>query len=144
MPIRGQVIKVYAPWLKTAFFGDFDTYVFPGFNGIATLGGCRNYDSYNLNVDKYDSASIRERCEKLVPSLRTAEYVREAVGLRPHRDPVRVETEVIRNESNGQSLRLVHNYGHGGFGVSTSPGTAKHATRLVKELLSGSNANCKL
>jgi glycine/D-amino acid oxidase-like deaminating enzyme len=30
---------------------------------------------------------------------------------------------------------VCHNYGHGGHGVTLSWGTAKHATKLVKELL---------
>jgi D-aspartate oxidase len=115
VPIRGQVLKVKAPWVKTAFYGDYDTYILPGFETV-TLGGCRNFDSYNINVDKYDSAAIRERCEALLPSLKNAEVVREAVGLRPHRDPVRVEIELLPT-ANGDTLKVVHNYGHGGYGV---------------------------
>lgn len=138
VPIRGQIIKVKAPWLKTAFYGDYDTYIIPGFNGIVTLGGTRQYDSYNLNVDKYDSLSIRERCEKLVPSLVNASVVREAVGLRPHRDTVRVEVELIGTR-NG-ALKVIHNYGHGGYGVTTSPGTAMHVVKLMKDVHSFSGS----
>ena len=29
-PIRGQVIKVRAPWIKTAVYADNDTYIIPG------------------------------------------------------------------------------------------------------------------
>uniref|UniRef100_U5ESP7 Putative d-aspartate oxidase n=1 Tax=Corethrella appendiculata TaxID=1370023 RepID=U5ESP7_9DIPT len=134
VPIRGQVIKVYAPWIKTAFYGEFDTYIVPGYQTV-TLGGCRNFDSYNLNISKYDSASIRERCEALLPSLKTAKVVKELVGLRPHRDPVRVELELLHS-ANGM-LKVVHNYGHGGYGVTTAPGTAKYAVNLVKDVLKG-------
>lgn len=143
VPIRGQVIKVKAPWLKMAFFADYDTYVFPGVNDIATLGGVRHYDSYSLAIDKYDSASIRERCEKLLPSLVGAPVVREAVGLRPHRDQVRVEPEIISSSSNESTIRVIHNYGHGGYGVATSPGTAKYCVKLAKDLLS-SSGSCKM
>lgn len=138
VPIRGQIIKVKAPWLKTAFYGDFDTYIIPGFNGVVTLGGTRQYDSYNLNLDKYDSLSIRERCEKLVPSLANAPVVREAVGLRPHRDTVRVEIELMNTKKG--TLKVIHNYGHGGYGVTSSPGTAMHVVKLMKDVhsLSGS------
>lgn len=138
MPIRGQIIKVKAPWLKTAFFGDYDTYIIPGFNGVVSLGGTRQYDSYNINIDKYDSLSIRERCEKLVPSLVNAPVVREAVGLRPHRDVVRVEMELM-NTANGK-LKVIHNYGHGGYGVTTSPGTAMHVVKLMKDFHSFSGS----
>uniref|UniRef100_A0A182QAF0 FAD dependent oxidoreductase domain-containing protein n=1 Tax=Anopheles farauti TaxID=69004 RepID=A0A182QAF0_9DIPT len=132
VPIRGQVIKVRAPWVKMAFYADFDTYIIPGFQGV-TLGGCRNFDSYNTEASRHDSAAIRERCEALLPSLKGAPVVRESVGLRPHRDPVRVEIELLPT-SNGK-LRIVHNYGHGGYGVTTAPGTAKHAVKLVQEAL---------
>ncbi|XP_055533300.1 D-aspartate oxidase [Wyeomyia smithii] len=138
VPIRGQVIKVKAPWVKTAFYADYDTYIIPGFQGV-TLGGCRNFDSYNTNLCRHDTAAIRERCEALLPSLKGAPVIREAVGLRPHRDPVRVEPEWM--EFAGGKLKVVHNYGHGGYGVTTAPGTAIYATRLVTEVL---KSNSKL
>ncbi|XP_065082190.1 D-aspartate oxidase [Ochlerotatus camptorhynchus] len=138
VPIRGQVIKVKAPWVKTAFYADYDTYIIPGIQGV-TLGGCRNYDSYNEEVCRHDTAAIRERCEALLPSLKGAPVIREAVGLRPHRDPVRVEPEVVG--VTGRYVKVVHNYGHGGYGVTTSPGTAIYATKLVMEMV---KSNSKL
>lgn len=134
VPIRGQVFKVKAPWIKMAFYGDLDTYIIPGFESV-TLGGCRQYESYSMEVSKYDSQAIHERCCKMLPSLKDAEIVTEAVGLRPHRDVVRVEKEFITTTS-GKAIRVVHNYGHGGYGVTTAPGTAKHAVKLVREILS--------
>lgn len=139
VPVRGQVIKVHAPWLKTAFYADSDTYIIPGFDGMATLGGTRQYESWNEKVDRFDSMAIRERCFSLVPSLVDAPTVREAVGLRPHRSTVRVEAETFTNAS-GKRLNLIHNYGHGGYGVTTSPGTAKYAVEeaLKLHVMSGS------
>ncbi|KAK9743500.1 FAD dependent oxidoreductase [Popillia japonica] len=135
-PIRGQVFKVKAPWVKTFFYADYDTYIIPGFSSV-TLGGCRQYDSYNLNIDKYDSLSIKERCEAFLPSLKGAEVVAERVGLRPHRDPVRIEKEIVN--VNGKRLKIVHNYGHGGYGVTVAPGTSIYAVKLAKELLMGNS-----
>ena len=40
-----------------------------------------------------DSARIMENVCKIVPSLRDAKVVREWVGLRPYREPVRLELE---------------------------------------------------
>ncbi|XP_071454372.1 D-aspartate oxidase isoform X2 [Hetaerina americana] len=37
----------------------------------------------------------------------------------------------------GQVIKVVHNYGHGGYGVTTAPGTAKHAVNLFRQLHSG-------
>ncbi|XP_058461565.1 D-aspartate oxidase [Malaya genurostris] len=138
VPIRGQVIKVKASWVKTAFYADYDTYIIPGFQGV-TLGGCRNFDSYNSELCKHDSAAIRERCEALLPSLKGAPVIREAVGLRPHRDPVRVDTELVETATG--RLKVVHNYGHGGYGVTTAPGTAIYAARLVSDMF---KSNSKL
>jgi D-aspartate oxidase len=80
-----------------------------------TLGGCRNFDSFDETPSKYDTAAIKERCENLVPSLKKCEIKQIKVGLRPHRDPVRVEIE-FKETANG-FLRIVHNYGHGGNGI---------------------------
>jgi glycine/D-amino acid oxidase-like deaminating enzyme len=51
--------------------------------------------------------------------------VRELVGLRPYRDG----GFVVRAEPLGDK-RLVHNYGHGGAGITLSWGTSKLATQL--------------
>ncbi|RZC41227.1 D-aspartate oxidase [Asbolus verrucosus] len=133
--IKGNY-DVEAPWIKTFFYGDYDTYIIPGFHSV-TLGGCRQYDSYDETVNKYDSLSIRERCESLLPSLKKAKVIAERVGLRPHRAPVRVEKEV--KIINGKRLKIVHNYGHGGYGVTTAPGTSLYAVSLVREILSGNS-----
>lgn len=125
-------MQVNAPFIKTFFYADYDTYIIPGFNEV-TLGGCRHYDSYDLSISKYDAAAIQDRCTSLVPSLASAPLVRQWVGLRPHRDPVRVEKEVV--DVNHQTMKIVHNYGHGGYGVTTAPGTALYAVKLVKEFL---------
>ncbi|XP_026731612.1 D-aspartate oxidase [Trichoplusia ni] len=135
VPIRGQVLKVKAPWVKTAFYGDYDTYIIPGLNGIVTLGGTRQYDSYNLNYCKYDGAAILERCCEILPDLKNSEVVANKVGLRPHRIPVRVEAELI----NG--MKVVHCYGHGGYGVMTAPGTAIDAVEKGIQLLHTSTKN---
>ncbi|KAM3959955.1 D-amino acid oxidase 1 [Aphomia sociella] len=137
VPIRGQIIKANAPWLKTAFYGDYDTYVIPGLDGVATLGGVRQYDSYNLQVCKHDAAAILERCCQLLPALKKAEIVAHKVGLRPHRVPVRVEPEFI------SGLKVVHCYGHGGYGVTCAPGTALNAVSIGLDLLK-SNVRNKL
>lgn len=131
VPMRGQVVKARAPWLKTAFYGDYDTYVIPGLDGVATLGGVRQYDSYNMEVCRHDSAAIMERCTELLPALKKAEVVDQRVGLRPHRVPVRVEAEFVGG------LSVVHCYGHGGYGVMCAPGTAQHAVDIGLHLLKG-------
>ncbi len=61
--------------------------------------------------------------------------IRHAVGLRPYRAP----GFVVRAEALG-STRLVHNYGHGGAGITLSWGTSRLATQLGLEGHAGSVA----
>ncbi|KAF0290795.1 D-amino-acid oxidase [Amphibalanus amphitrite] len=64
------------------------------------------------------------------------QIVEEWVGLRPHRDPVRIEKERLDT-----GLTVVHCYGHGGYGVMTAPGSAALVSRLVTEVTSGDFTN---
>lgn len=73
-----------------------------------------------------------------------AEIVREWVGLRPGRPSVRLETELQRTGSPGGQLRIVHNYGHGGAGLTLHWGCAAEAVRLVQQLLLHDRAQAKL
>ncbi|KAK8741654.1 hypothetical protein OTU49_002320 [Cherax quadricarinatus] len=138
-PIRGQIYKVRAPWIKNFYYVDYDMYIVPGFEYI-TLGGTRQFDSYIEETNKYDSMAIWERCLALIPSLKDAQkdnspqVVQEWVGWRPYRPAVRVEEEFLTFDS-GRSLKVVHNYGHGGYGVMTAPGTSIHAVKLVMKML---------
>ncbi|KAI5720659.1 hypothetical protein M8J77_010070 [Diaphorina citri] len=128
-PIRGQIIKVWAPWLSHFYYLDYDVYIIPHSNGAVTLGGCRHYDSYSRNISRHDTASILERCYSLLPRLEEAPVLYEWCGLRPHRSLVRVEIEQIGR------LKVIHNYGHGGYGVTTAPGTSRYAVQLVRQAL---------
>lgn len=57
-----------------AFYGDYDAYILPGFEGV-TLGGTRQYDSFNLNVCKHDAAGIMDRCSELLPGNKFSLYI---------------------------------------------------------------------
>ncbi|RXG61606.1 D-aspartate oxidase [Armadillidium vulgare] len=134
IPVRGQVYKVYAPWIKEALYLDSDTYIIPGVDGAVTLGGTRQFESTREEIDKHDSAGIWERCTQVENSLKDAKILREWVGFRPYRPYVRVEKEIMKFP-NGKSIKIVHNYGHGGYGVTSAPGTSLHAVTLGLEFI---------
>ncbi|MBK9166750.1 MAG: FAD-dependent oxidoreductase [Bryobacterales bacterium] len=67
--------------------------------------------------------------ERLAPvRVSRDRVIREVVGLRPYRP----SGFVVRKEALGGKT-LVHNYGHGGGGISLSWGTARLATALATE-----------
>lgn len=132
-PIRGQVLKVHAPWI-IHFIRDGDglTYIYPGIHNV-TLGGTRQKDDWNLSPDPSTSKSIFAQCCALEPSLQRAQDIKVRVGLRPFRSAVRLQKEIMAQGS--EKLLVVHNYGHGGGGFSVHHGTAKEATQLVQECI---------
>ena len=55
------------------------------------------------------------------------------MGLRPVRPSVRLET--ANDTETGDSVTVVHSYGHGGSGVTLSWGCAEDAAQLVLDVL---------
>lgn len=62
----------------------------------------------------------------MTPALRGAEIVGIWAGLRPVRDTLRFEEEVI------EETRIVHCYGHGGAGVTVSWGCADDVAKIFR------------
>ncbi|MEQ2202545.1 hypothetical protein XENOCAPTIV_005979 [Xenoophorus captivus] len=141
-PVRGQVLKVDAPWL-THFIkdGDGKTYIYPGIHSV-TIGGTRQEGDWRLHVDKGDTDGILDRCSRLEPSLKKAKVLSEWVGLRPSRRNPRVEREWLQLQ--GRMVPIVHNYGHGGWGVTIAWGTALDALELVRQCLKEMPQQAKL
>eukprot|EP00775_Hariotina_reticulata_P012186 gene12186-12323_t len=144
-PIRGQIMRVKAPWVNQCVFADFPdetTYIIP--NRMSNVNIC--IDAQNANTF---AAGV-------VPSLKHAELVDHWVGLRPGRVRLRLEGEelslaaleaaaeaagadlgVLRcsGSTRVQGLRVVHNYGHGGSGLTLAWGTAGDAVQLILQML---------
>nr|XP_023694945.1 D-aspartate oxidase isoform X2 [Paramormyrops kingsleyae] len=132
-PVRGQILKVQAPWLKHFVrASDGQTYIYPGMASV-TLGGTRQIGDWRLETDAEESAGIMERCRLLEPSLRGAVCQGVQVGLRPGRRNLRLERELLHLQ--GRWVPVVHNYGHGGWGITLSWGTALDALQLVQQCL---------
>ncbi|KAK2157770.1 hypothetical protein NP493_1851g00024 [Ridgeia piscesae] len=133
IPIRGHLFRVEAPWLKHFIYAmEQDTYIIPGMDNVVIGGTLQKYDT-GLEHREEDSKAVWERACKMVPSLQKATVQWQWVGLRPFREPLRLEKELMTFPQ-GQ-LNVVHNYGHGAEGVGMSWGTAVHASRLVTEVL---------
>jgi D-amino-acid oxidase len=125
-PIRGQIVRV-APGYADRFVQAGGapaplSYIIPR-DDCTVLGGTEEVGNWNLEVDPGTADAILERCRKLEPELRRAEVVSHAVGLRPGRSEVRLDT--VRRPGG----IIVHNYGHGGGGVTLSWGCADEVVR---------------
>ena len=151
-PIRGQIVRV-EPLSTREFLLDADevhgdggggveveagaeavveddlrgvTYIVPRSNDCV-LGGTSQVGDWSLEPDMDTAREIMERCARFVPEVREKQVLAHAVGLRPGRHAIRLEAEVV-----GGGV-VVHDYGHGGSGVTLSWGCAEEVVALVRE-----------
>ena len=140
-PIRGQVVRVRNPGLERFVLDEANpegvTYVIPR-SADCVLGGTAEEGSWDTEPDREVAAGILQRCAGRGPRLAGAEVVEHRVGVRRGRPEVRLEIEA-GPEPASPSLPLgvpcVHNYGHGGSGVTLSWGCAEETVGLVREAL---------
>lgn len=134
-PIRGQVVRVRNPGIERFALDEENpggvTYVVPR-KEDCVLGGTAEEGKWDLEPDPVTAGEIMRRCAELEPKLADAEVLEHRVGLRPGRSEVRLEGALLEG-----GVPCVHNYGHGGSGVTLSWGCAEEALRLVAEAFGG-------
>ncbi|HTE58628.1 MAG TPA: FAD-dependent oxidoreductase [Verrucomicrobiae bacterium] len=130
-PVRGQVVKIKPNGFDHVLADD------DGPNSLAViiprmhdtvLGGTKQVNDWNLEVDPQDTQDILQKARALSPAFESVEVISESVGLRPARSEVRLEIEKMGDKA------VVHNYGHGGAGFTLSWGCATDVVRLVDDL----------
>ncbi|WP_220290981.1 FAD-dependent oxidoreductase [Streptomyces sp. MBT84] len=129
-PVRGQLVVVENPgittWLTSVdHSAKASTYILPQPGGLI-LGGTAEEDDWSLTPDPRTAAEIVARCSAVRPEIAGARVLQHRVGLRPARDTVRLEREVLPGGGT-----VVHNYGHGGAGVTVAWGCARRAAGLA-------------
>ena len=130
-PVRGQAVVVANPGLTEFLIAPSDesaelAYVFPHGEEVV-LGGSEAAGDWNLEPVPAVADRILRDCAAIEPRLRGARVLDHRVGLRPARPAVRVEAE----PGDGRGPLIVHNYGHGGAGVTLSWGCAREAADLA-------------
>lgn len=150
--VRGQVSRVRANWIFSAVLDESDDgnyiipkwvfasytylFVFQYLKYLSTesvvLGGTHQERDYNTKVCQNDRRMIVDGCQRYIPGLEHTECLFDWVGLRPGRTQLRLEAE-----RRGRKL-LIHNYGHGGSGVTLCWGCADDVLNILLAAKNGS------
>jgi D-amino-acid oxidase len=134
-PVRGQAVIAENPGLSEFFIGLPDesselVYVFPHGDTVI-LGGTAVAGDWNTEPYPAVAERIVRDCVAVEPRLRDARILGHRVGLRPVRPLVRLEAEPSGGGQTPDRPLVIHNYGHGGAGITLSWGCAREAARLV-------------
>jgi len=133
VPIRGQIVRVRNPGLSRFVLDEENpdgvTYVVPR-SEDCILGGTAEEGEWDTEPDPEIASGILERCTELEPRLSEAEVLEHRVGLRPGRPEIRLEREQVES-----GPPRVHNYGHGGSGITLSWGCAEETLGLVRDTM---------
>ena len=145
-PMRGALIRLHndgrtMPRITAAHCVSHDgesadpsfIFILPRGHDWLILGGLAepNESDLGINFDNYQPIrTMYRRCVDFLPILKTAEIDTDdplRVGLRPfRRRQVRLEHE--------PGTRIIHNYGHGGSGVTFSWGCAREVADIIEQL----------
>lgn len=142
-PLRGALVRVkntgdILPMLDKAYCVSFDektreqdiVFIVPRGKNLIVLGALAEENEYDTAVNLENYQPIRDmydRCKEFLPQLEHAELdfsepVR--IGLRPFRKGnVRLEFDTTH--------KIIHNYGHGGAGVTFSWGCAEEIADMI-------------
>ncbi|MGK5547513.1 FAD-dependent oxidoreductase [Streptomyces sp. URMC 127] len=129
-PVQGQVVVVENPGVTEWLAAEDRTtgeilHVFPQPYGVV-LGGTAREHVWDRAPSPATARAIVSRCARVDPRLARARVLAHRAGLRPARSPARLEAGRLPG-----GARLVHNYGHGGAGVTVSWGCALAAAGLA-------------
>ncbi|XP_067679182.1 D-aspartate oxidase-like [Haliotis asinina] len=143
-PVRGHLTRVQAPWVKHFVLrldpGE-EAFVLPGVM-TTVLGGADEVGNWSIEVKDEDKGAVWRRCCQLVPSLQNAQVDHHWVGLRPSRSRVRLETKHVT--VHGRKVPVIHNYGHGGSGVTLHWGCAAEVAELILQEIQDRRRMAKL
>lgn len=128
-PLRGQVVSV-APIESRCIVvhdepGQPIAYVVPR-SRDTICGGSAELDQWETRPDDALTQRILDSCAHLAPEIRGRRVLGTKVGLRPKRPNVRLERATLAD-----GRPVVHNYGHGGAGITLAWGCAEDATKLL-------------
>lgn len=144
-PIRGQVVRVKAPWMTSIWFwgpDDRKSYIIPNVDSVV-LGGTADKNNWDTTPSILETERILGDVCEVFAAFRSAPIESVWVGLRPGRTPVRLEFEKMLIDNKRTQL-IFHCYGHGGSGVTLAMGCAHDLVTnlLIPELFPEQLSEC--
>lgn len=131
-PAKGQVVRIKPNGFQRVLVDETSasglTYIVPRLHDIV-LGGTYEENNACPDSDPEVTQAILQRCARLAPEFQfisPTDIISVACGFRPVRSVVRVEAERLSAER-----LLLHNYGHGGAGITLSWGCANEVVKLL-------------
>jgi D-amino-acid oxidase len=131
VPIRGQLLRIAGPGPDQVLLDkhdDYTAYIIPRADDCI-LGATAQVGDDDLEPRSADTNFLLDICAALDPRLCGARILETVVGIRPGRPTIRLEHEAL-----GSGRHVVHNYGHGGAGVTLSWGCATEVVSMVNTL----------
>ncbi len=132
-PIRGQIVRVTNPGLSMSVRDEAHplgrAYAHPRATDCI-LGGTLEPGQWDTTPNPELTQSILHRCRDIAPQLADCAVIETLVGLRPGRPNVRLEPD----HACLPGTPVIHNYGHGGAGITIGYGCAREVAELVAAL----------
>ncbi|VDM98385.1 unnamed protein product [Thelazia callipaeda] len=161
-PIRGIILEVVkfiidsfkfkfgfvnATWHKHFLYKGFETFSIPTTDKVY-IGSVKQAGRYDLEITEQDRSDILGRYYLLQPAIKNSTILSEWSGLRPGRKggvrlemtTIRFPASKLRNATHSKIVKIVHNYGHGGHGLSLSWGCAE---TVADHILGSVNKNVR-
>jgi D-amino-acid oxidase len=151
-PLRGALVRLrnengVTPCITQAHCMSHDgvspdpyfIFILPRGRNMLLAGGMAEPNEWNLDINLENYRPVQtmfDRCLEFLPALKNLPIDEEEpvrVGLRPvRRENMRLELE--------PGTRIIHNYGHGGSGVTFSWGCAEEVAQIARSLDSRSSS----
>ncbi|HEU5230836.1 MAG TPA: FAD-dependent oxidoreductase [Ktedonobacteraceae bacterium] len=132
-PARGQTIRIKHNGYRMGVVDEEGAnklaYIVPRTSDII-LGGTYEEHNESTEIDPEETQAILQRCGRIAPqfpSIRPEDILSVQCGLRPVRSTIRLEAERVAPDR-----LLLHNYGHGGAGITLSWGCAAAVVELLR------------